>query len=148
MARGRFHHTMDAKGRVSIPAGFRTELLADGDHPPVLTTLVDCPALGLFSQARWREIEEKLASMSQMQPEVQSVRRMLVSGAEDCPVDGNGRILVPPHLREHAGLEREVTIAGTGPRIEIWDKSRFDEEMQRMRDNAHDIASIVAQAGL
>jgi len=148
MARGRFHHTMDSKGRVSIPAGFRTELRVDGDAAPVLTNLVDCPALGLFSQTRWLEIEERLASMSQMQPELQAVRRMLVSGAEDCGLDGNGRILIPPHLREHAGLEREVTIAGVGSRIEIWDKTRFEEEMKRMREDAHNISSIAAQAGL
>ena len=139
---------MDTKGRVSIPAGFRSEL-QDGDpRPPVLTNLVDCPALGLYAHASWLEIEERLASMSQTQPELQSVRRMLVSGAEECGIDGQGRILIPPHLREHAGLERDLTIAGVGPRIEIWDKVRFEEEMTRMREHAHDIASVAAQAGL
>ncbi len=139
---------MDTKGRVSIPAGFRSEL-QDGDpRPPVLTNLVDCPALGLYAHASWLEIEERLASMSQTQPELQSVRRMLVSGAEECGIDGQGRILIPPHLREHAGLERDLTIAGVGPRIEIWDKVRFEEEMARMREHAHDIASVAAQAGL
>ena len=139
---------MDAKGRVSIPAGFRSEL-QDGDpRPPVLTNLVDCPALGLFSHAHWLEIEGRLASMSQTQPELQSVRRMLVSGAEECAIDGQGRILIPPHLREHAKLQRELTIAGVGTRIEIWDKARFEEEMSRMRENAHEISSVAAQAGL
>ena len=148
MARGRFNHTMDAKGRVSIPAGFRVELQSADGLPPILTTLVDCPALGLFQQERWLEIEQRLANMSQMQPELQSVRRMLVSGAEECAIDGQGRILVPPHLREHAGLEREVTLAGVGSRIELWNKARFDEEMQRTRDRAHEISSIAAQLGL
>lgn len=148
MARGRFHHTMDAKGRVSIPSGFRSELQDGDQRPPVLTNLVDCQALGLFSNARWLEIEERLANMSQTQPELQSVRRMLVSGAEECGIDGQGRILIPPHLREHAGLARDVTIAGVGPRIEIWDKARFEEEMQRMRESAHEISSVAAQAGL
>ena len=148
MARGRFHHTMDAKGRVSIPSSFRTELQAETDAAPVLTSLVDCPALGLFSGAHWLEVEAKLAEMSSMQPELQSVRRMLLSSAEECGIDGQGRILIPPHLREHANLEREITIAGVGPRIEIWDKTRFEGEMQRMRDQAHEISSIAAQAGL
>ena len=146
--RGTFHHTIDAKGRLSIPSGFRVELQSQDDRPPFVTNLVDCPALGLFPHARWLEIEERLASMSQMQPELQAVRRMLVSGAEECPLDGQGRILVPPHLREHAGLEREVTIAGVGSRIEVWDKARFEEEMSRTRERAHEISSIAAQAGL
>ncbi len=148
MARGRFHHTMDAKGRVSIPAGFRTELQADGDAPPVLAALVDCRALGLYSNAHWLEVEAALARMSNMKPEVQAVRRMLVSGAEECGLDGQGRILIPPHLREHGGLEREITIAGVGSRIEIWDKARFDGEMERLRNQAHEIASVAAEAGL
>ncbi len=139
---------MDAKGRVSIPAGFRTELQDAEQRPPVLTNLVDCPALGLFSHGHWLEVEDRLASMSQTQPELQSVRRMLVSGAEECAIDGQGRILIPPHLCEHAHLQRELTIAGVGTRIEIWDKVRFEEEMGRLRDQAHEIASVAAQAGL
>lgn len=148
MARGRFQHVMDAKGRVSIPAGFRVELQAQDDRPPILTNLVDSPALGLFEHGRWLGIEQRLASMSQMQPEVQRVQRLLVSGAVECPLDGQGRILVPPHLREHAGLERDVTIAGVGTRIELWDKERFDGELASTREQAHEIASVAAQLGL
>lgn len=147
MARGRFFHTMDAKGRVSIPAVLRDELQAH-DQPPILTTLVDCPAVGIFSHERWLEIEQRLASMSQMQPEIQSVQRMLVSGAVECPIDGQGRVLVPPHLREHAALERDVTIAGVGRRIEIWDRARFDEELANIRRNGPDVSRVAAELGL
>ena len=139
---------MDAKGRVSIPAGFRVELKDAEERAPILTNLVDCPALGLFSHAHWLAVEDKLASMSQSQPELQSFRRMLVSGAEECAIDGQGRILIPPHLREHAQLQRELTIAGVGTRIEIWDKARFEEEVARTRERGHEISSIAAQAGL
>jgi MraZ protein len=138
---------MDPKGRVSIPAGLRLEFQADG-WPPFLTNLVDCPAVGLFSHSRWLEIERRLDNMSQAQPEVQSVRRLLVSGAVEAPIDGQGRVQVPPHLREHGGLEREVIIAGVGSRIEIWDKARFEEEIQGTRERSHEISSLVAELGL
>jgi len=139
---------MDAKGRVSIPAVLRTEIQAQDERAPVLTNLVDCPAVGLFPHNRWLEIEERLANMSQMQPEIFSIRRMLVSGAVECPIDGQGRILVPPHLREHGGLEREVTIAGVGHRIEIWDNARFDEELSSIRERGREVSAIAAELGL
>lgn len=148
MARGRFAHTMDAKGRLSLPASLREELQAQDDRPPILTNLVDCPAVGVFSHDRWTEIEQRLANMSQMQPEIQQIQRMLVSGAVECPVDGQGRILVPPHLREHAGLEREVTIAGVGRRIEIWDRGRFDEELRAIRDRGREVSKVAAELGV
>lgn len=140
--RGRFTHTMDAKGRTSIPSGFRGELQRRSDGPPILTNLLDC--LALYPCEAWFDIERRLSEASPMQPEVQAFQRFLVSGAVECPIDGQGRILVPGHLREHAQLRREVTIAGVGPRIEIWDKARFDEDLARTQKRFHEISSAVA----
>ena len=148
MARGRFTHTMDDKGRVSIPAVLRAELLEQDPRPPILTNLVDCQAVGLFPQGRWIEIEQRLNNMSQMQPEVASLRRMLISGAVEAPIDGQGRIVIPPYLREHAGLEREVTIAGVGGRIEIWDKAYFDQELEAIRQRGREVSTVAADLGL
>jgi len=141
-------HTMDEKGRVSIPAVLRAELLEQDPRPPILTNLVDCPAVGLFPQNRWTEIEQRLNNMSQMQPEVASLRRMLISGAVEAPIDGQGRILIPPYLREHGGLGREVTIAGVGGRIEIWDRARFDQELQAIRRRGREVSTVAAELGL
>jgi MraZ protein len=148
MARGHVHHVLDSKGRVAIPQVYRMELQAQDQRPPILAALIDKQALGLYAHARWQAIEERLESMSQVQPEVQAVRRMLVSGAVECPVDGQGRILIPPHLREHAGMERDVTFAGVGARIEIWSKERYEGEIRQARERAHEIATIAAQLGL
>jgi MraZ protein len=139
---------MDAKGRLAIPPVLRMELQAQEGRPPVLTNLVDCPAVGVFAYERWLEIEQRLSTMSQMQPEVQSIRRMLVSGAQECPFDSQGRLLVPPHLREHAGLGREVVIAGVGQRIEIWDRTRFERELDSIRERGSEVARIAADLGL
>lgn len=148
MARGRSIHTMDAKGRISIPAGLRVELQVEKDRPPFITNLADCPALGLYAHDHWLEIERRLETMSQIQPEVQSFRRLYISGAVESPIDAQGRVLIPPHLREHAGLQKEVIIAGVGKRIEIWDKARFDEELQETRKRSHEISSVLAELGV
>ena len=78
----------------------------------------------------------------------QSVRRILISGAEDAPIDSQGRISIPQYLRAEAGLEREVTIAGVGSRIEIWDRARFEEELRRIREDRQNVSSIAAELGL
>jgi MraZ protein len=146
MFRGRFAHTIDAKGRVSIPASFRVELQEHDERPPFLTNLPRC--LALYPNDQWLKIEERVANLSQIRPEVQAYQRFLVSGAQPCPIDRQGRMLVPPTLREHAGLEREVIIAGVGPRIEMWDRERFDEELRLTIERSDEISSVLADLGL
>ena len=142
--RGRHVHTIDNKGRLSIPATFRTELAARSEKPPVITNVKNC--LALYPYEDWLEIEETLAGASQLRTEVQAYQRFVISGAVEAPIDGQGRILIPPYLREHAHFDRELTIAGVGPRIEIWDKSLFDEDLQRTYARFDEISSVVAKS--
>ena len=93
-----------------------------------------------------KEIEESLAARARVAPENKAYLRFMVSGAVEAPFDSQGRILVPQFLRDHAHLEREVTIAGVGPRIEIWDKTLFDQELQRTVADFDAIASAVAMS--
>ena len=147
MARGRFEHNMDAKGRLAIPQALRMELQAT-EKPPILTSCIDAAAVGIYAQDRWIEIEERLATMSQVQPEVQKIRRLIVSGAEECPIDSQGRIRVPQHLRDYAGLSKQCLVAGMGERIEIWDRARFDQEISSIRENGMDVSRVAADLGL
>jgi len=140
MFRGRFTHTMDGKGRISIPSSFRPELLgreaaddATPAKPPFLTNLQRCVAL--YPHDAWLEVERRLSEASSMQPEVQALQRFVVSGATECPIDGQGRILVPPYLREHGGLSKDVLIAGVGPRVELWNKERFASDLAVTQEN-------------
>jgi MraZ protein len=71
--------------------------------------------------------------------------RYFFSGASECPLDRQGRILIPPSLREFAGLEKEVVVAGLANRIEIWSKGRWDAFLQDSRDNFEDIAAKLAE---
>jgi MraZ protein len=142
MFRGRHTHTIDAKGRVSIPTAYRTEITMRSEKASILTNDKGC--LALYAYEDWVEIEENLAAQSQVRPETKSYIRFVVSGATECSFDSQGRILVPQHLRDHAHLEREVTIAGVGPRIEIWDKTLFDQDLQRTVARFDEIATVVA----
>jgi MraZ protein len=137
---------MDPKGRVSMPMIYRAELQEHEDRPPFVTNLSRC--LALFPHERWLELEERMASLSQVRPEVQAYQRFLVSGAQECPIDRQGRILLPQHLRQHAGLERDVVIAGVGPRIEIWDRGRLEDEIRRVTERHDEISRDLADLGL
>jgi MraZ protein len=137
---------MDAKGRLSIPTGYRTEILSRSERPPILTNLLSC--LALYPHEDWAKVEKELSDHSSLQPEVQALQRFLISGAVECPIDNQGRILVPAYLREHAVLDREITLAGVGPRIEIWDKTRFDDDLESTRGSYNEISKAISQLGL
>jgi MraZ protein len=142
MFRGRFVHTIDAKGRISIPSGFRMELERRSERAPILTNAFRC--LHLYPFEDWCEVERRIVENETEDTDFQAYQRMMISGATECPIDKQGRLLVPPHLREHAGLERDVTIAGVGPRVEIWDKARFDADLMKTQARFSEIASMVA----
>ncbi len=143
MFRGRFLHNLDAKGRLSIPSMLRTQLQQGSNHDPILTTLREC--LGLYRFEDWVQIERGIVDdVPPLLEEVQSMQRLLISGTAEAPVDAQGRILIPPMHRDHAGLEREVIVAGVGPRIEIWNKARFEEELAATRKNMPTITKVVS----
>jgi MraZ protein len=143
MFRGRFVHTIDAKNRMSLPASFRQELAGRSEHPPILTNAHEC--LDLYPYEDWLEYEQSIVGISSVDPEAQAYARMVISGATECPVDKQGRILVPPYLREHAGLDREVTVAGVGPKIELWDQGRFAGNLSNTQARFPDMARSVAE---
>ena len=129
MFRGRFEHAVDQKGRMSIPSGFRMEIQRRSEKPPILTNYRD--HLALHPADEWEVTEAKLLEMSDLQPNVQNYRRFIVSGAVECPIDNQGRILIPAYLREHAGLKKKALIAGVLDRIEIWEPRRFAENNEQ-----------------
>ncbi len=147
MFRGRFYHTIDAKGRVSIPSGFRVELQSRSEQAPIVTNGVT-PAglcLWLYPFEDWCKFEARIVKLAPDNLDVQSYLRFMISGATGCPIDGQGRTLLPGFLREHAQLERDVTIAGVGTRIELWNKTLFDENQSKTQDHFQRIAAVVAE---
>jgi MraZ protein len=147
MFQGRFIHTMDSKGRISIPQEFRMALQGKSkskSKAPTLTVQPDC--LALYPAEDWARIKKSLEEAPAIDPNVQSLKRFLMSNAHSCPIDGPGRISVPPHLREYAGLEREVTVAGVGSHIELWNKARYDEEISKVRSGFTEISAAFARS--
>lgn len=142
MFRGRYVHTIDAKNRMSLPAEFRQELQRRSDHPPILTNGHEC--LDLYPYEDWVAYEQQIVEIAAVDPEAQAFARMRISGATPCPIDRQGRVLVPPHLRAHAGLTREVTVAGVGPRIELWDRDRFEASLTQTQARYPETAMSVA----
>lgn len=141
MFRGRFEHAMDSKGRLSVPSGFRSELNRRSENAPVLTNHGD--HLALYPADVWEKKERELLDMSDMQPDVQDFQRYVVADACDCPLDAQGRILVPGLLRKEAELGSKVLIAGVLEKIEIWNPERFEEKKRLTLRRLDDIQKSV-----
>lgn len=125
MFRGQFEHAIDAKGRTSFPSRFRDVLAAGNDLRLVLTRALFDRCLHLYPMRAWEELEAKIAEMPQFEPNVVAFRRMYLSAAVECELDKQGRILVPPSLRDHAELGKDVIWAGMGRTAELWSKERW-----------------------
>ena len=147
MFRGRYEHTIDAKGRTSVPARYRDVLEATGERRIVLTSALD-PCLVAYTSAEWTAFEERLGKLSQFDRAVQKLRRIYVSGAVECEIDDVGRILVPPTLREHARLKKDVLWAGSGRYAELWDKQDWAKNFETTEDERRDMAARLAELGL
>jgi MraZ protein len=143
MFRGRHSHTIDAKGRVSIPVAYRMELQQRSDQPAFLTADENC--LRLYPYEDWRDHERKIVAEAALDPDARDYVRLVISGAVEAPMDKQGRILVPQYLREHANLEREVTIAGVGLTVEIWDAARLQVNLSQTQANFRAISSEMAK---
>jgi len=147
MFRGRYEHTIDAKGRTSLPARYRDALSAAGERRIVVTSALD-PCLVAYAMPEWTAFEERLAKLPQFDRAVQKLKRIYVSGAVECEVDDSGRILVPPTLRDHASLTKDVLWAGSGKYAELWDKATWKTYFETTEDERRDISSRLAELGL
>jgi len=125
--RGRHEHSVDAKGRTSLPARFREVLAARGETRIVVTTALDA-CLDAYPMREWEAFEEALAQKPQFDDRLKHLRRHYVGGAIECDIDKLGRLLLPSELREWAGLDRSLLWVGVGKRIELWDPARFRAE--------------------
>jgi MraZ protein len=147
MFRGRYEHTIDAKGRTSLPARYRDALAALGDRRIVLTSALD-PCLVAYTSAEWAAFEERLARLPQFDRAVVKLKRIYVSGAVECEVDDSGRILVPPTLRDHAQLTKDVLWAGSGKYAELWDKDAWRSHFETTEDERRGLQDRLAELGL
>ena len=118
---GQFEHSLDEKGRLTIPARFRARL---GDHF-VLTIAPPDPCLALYPETAWSDFCAKLEAAPRKDEQYRGFVRHLFAHTEEVTLDGQGRLLIPPPLRDYAGLERDAVLVGALTRIEMWANARW-----------------------
>ena len=142
---GQFNHTIDAKGRLTVPARFRAPL-AEGAY----VTLGFDRNLFVYTKESFARLSEKAGSLSATNPEARAVRRVIFGGATEVGLDSAGRILLPPFLREYGALKSDATIVGAGDYFEIWDSDAWSAELHSVTDpeaNARRFADFDLSAG-
>ena len=142
MFMGEYSHSIDAKGRLIMPAKFREQL---GDEFVVTKSPDKC--LYVYTNEDWKNFEEKLSTLPITNKGTRQFVRFFLAGAATCEVDKQGRILLPAVLREYAQLDKEVILAGTSKRIEIWNKERYLEDQKEYENNIDEIAANMEEFG-
>lgn len=146
---GSYEHAMDDKGRVSLPARFREVLSASGDSRLVLTTNLDTEGrcLVAYPMHEWQAFQERVAAMPQFDRAVIRLKRLHFAGATEVSADRQGRILIPPGLRESAGLNGAVLFAGVGDKIEVWDQQAWQQQQDQAQGDLEQINETLARLG-
>lgn len=140
---GDYQHTLDAKGRISLPAKFRAEMTG---RLVISKGFEDC--LYVYPAERYGEFVDRLMSRDDFDPRFRKVRRFFTSGAVEAELDGAGRISLPQVLRDYAGLGKEIAVTGNGDRIEIWDAQRWATYNGETSENIEKDAQELADLGL
>jgi MraZ protein len=122
MFNGEYSHSIDSKGRITMPAKFREEL---GEECVVARGFEGC--LSVYSMEEWQKLTDFLMGASEFQKEIRLMRRAILATAVTCSYDKQGRILISNELRNRGNLTKEVMIVGVGPKIELWDKEIWEE---------------------
>lgn len=139
---GEFKHSIDEKGRVSLPSKFRAEL-ASGC---VITRGLD-KCLWVYPMAEWEKLAGKLAELPITQKNARSFSRLMLAGATDTELDRVGRVNVPGYLRDYANIKKDVVIIGIYSRIEIWPADVWADFKKQMEESGDEIAENLSEIG-
>ena len=145
MFMGEYTHSIDAKGRIILPADFRQELGVTF----IITKGFD-KGLCLYGQQAWEELAAKLRSLPISKPEARAVNRFFFSGARTLECDKQGRFLIPANLRNHAeiALKQDVILTGVDNRIEVWSKDNWNVYNGEVEPDVTTIAASLAELGI
>jgi transcriptional regulator MraZ len=127
MFRGINSINLDTKGRFAIPTKYRGPLSVEQKAELVVTIDTESPCLLLYPLAEWEFIEAKLQSLPSFNHAARRIQRLLIGHATDVEMDGNGRVLLPPVLREYAELNKKIVLIGQGKKLELWDEQKWNE---------------------
>jgi MraZ protein len=140
---GEYQHTIDPKGRIIMPSRFREGL---GERFVLTKGLDEC--LFVYSAEEWEVLENKLKRLPLTNKDARAFIRFFFSGASECEVDKQGRILIPSNLRDFAKLDKEIVVTGVSTRIEIWSKDKWESYNNDSGMDADAIAEKMSQLGI
>ena len=148
MFRGSSFHTIDAKGRIIIPARFRDVIKSDGKDGAMISRMDRCLVAYPFNE--WQNLESKILSMAEKSENMRRFRRVFIGGAFDCLCDKQDRILVPPSLRQYAGLDKEIVLVGVLAHFEIWSRDNWDHENMNLDEDMkkEEVRNEIAKLGI
>jgi len=139
---GEYKHTIDEKGRTSIPSKFRGEL-ASGC---VVTRGLD-KCLWIYPLQEWQNLAEKIADLPITQKNARSFSRLMLAGASDLELDRIGRINLPSYLRDYAKIKKDVAIVGVYNRVEIWPADVWSNFKKEMEESGDEVAESLSEIG-
>lgn len=140
---GEYEHSIDQKGRVIIPSRLRDDLGLDF----IVTKGLD-NCLFIYPNSEWKVLEEKLKTLPLTSKDARAFVRFFFSGATECEVDKQGRILIPQNLREYAEIDKDVKILGVSTRVEIWSKTKWQNYSVDQSANVDEIAEKMFELGI
>lgn len=148
MFRGSSFHTIDEKGRFVIPSRFRDVIRASGSDGIMVSKLDGC--LKAYTVEEWGKIESRILDLAVRSDSMRRFRRVFIGGASSCPCDKQGRVLIPPLLRQYGGLNREIVLVGVLDHFEIWDRTNWDQEGMSLEEDMtqEDVRNQIAKLGL
>jgi MraZ protein len=139
MFRGENKITLDPKGRLAVPTRYRESIKDDAADQLVVTIDHRDRCLLIYMIQDWEDIQRKLTKLPALNPMARDLQRLMIGHATDIELDSHGRVLIPPNLREYAGLNRDVVLSGQGTRFELWDEvlwvAQRDAALQAHRGN-------------
>ena len=140
---GEYKHSIDAKGRIILPADFREELT---DNFVITKGLDNC--LFLYTAEEWDKLSTKLRQLPLAKAEARAFVRFFFAGARQAECDRQGRFLVPANLRAHAKLQKDVVLIGISNRIEVWSKAEWDRYNEEITPSVSSIAETLVDLGI
>jgi MraZ protein len=144
---GHYENSINDKGRLSIPSRFRNLLGEEGGGTLVVTKAMD-KCLVAYTPEDWEKTVKKASSLSSVRKADIFYKRHIMGSAAECQIDAQGRILVPAHLREYAGLRKKCLCVGIGDRFEIWDSDAYETYMQEAMKDPSNLENELADRGL
>ncbi len=140
---GEYRHSIDEKGRLAIPVKFRGDL----ESGAIVTRGLD-GCLYVYTSAEWQKLADKLGAMPMSQSNSRAFARLMLAGAMDCAIDGQGRIVLPEYLRDYAKVKKNVVIAGLYNHLELWDEKAWNAYKQKTEKDSGEIAEQLGALGV